>query len=402
MLRQLGSRLWFHVAERWGITRKSPAGAGAVASDEVNRLRAALKQTDGLVGMLAEASREMKESVRTASSTLQETVVPMVRELEAQNLRSADLAQCSVAVMTEVGAQLQQIASGAREQTELITTGRAVFASMSEAVAQVSRETLDAAALSQEASARARDGGSKVRTTAAYMLDMQETVVKATEAVEGLRAQSERIGQVIGMVEAIARKTNLLALNAAIEAARAGESGRSFAVVADEVRRLSGQTAEASKEITGLVDAIAAGIRTVAHELSRATSSASQSLALAQDAEVALDAIESAVEMTAERIARIADRNQVLTEGKAAVEEAMGQCARIAAETAAGIDRLAERGGHLLQLTADCSQAVEAQTHKLQQVARSVHNFVGDLSQSVQMFDELVGSLQDGESSRIP
>ena len=397
MLRQLGSRLWFHVAERWGIIRKSPAGAGAVASDEVNRLRAALKQTDDLVGMLAEASREMKESVRTASSTLQETVVPMVRELEAQNLRSADLAQCSVAVMTEVGAQLQQIASGARKQTELITTGRAVFASMSEAVAQVSRETLDAAALSQEASVRAQDGGSKVRTTAAYMLDMQETVVKATEAVEGLRAQSERIGQVIGMVEAIARQTNLLALNAAIEAARAGESGRSFAVVADEVRRLSGQTAEASKEITGLVDAIAEGIRTVAHELSRATSSAAQSLTLAQDAEVALDAIESAVEMTAERIARIADRNHVLTEGKAAVDEAMGQCARIAAETAAGIDGLAERGRRLLQLTEDCNQAVDAQTHKLQQVARSVHNFVGDLSQSVQMFDELVGSLQDGE-----
>ena len=65
-----------------------------------------------------------------------------------------------------------------------------------------------------------------------------------------------RIGEVVGLIQAIAGQTNLLALNATIEAARAGESGKGFAVVASEVKSLAGQTAKATEEIAEQIGAI--------------------------------------------------------------------------------------------------------------------------------------------------
>src|SRR5262249_57309327 len=65
-----------------------------------------------------------------------------------------------------------------------------------------------------------------------------------------------RIGEVIGLIQAIAGQTNLLALNATIEAARAGEAGRGFAVVASEVKSLAGQTGKATEEIASQIRAL--------------------------------------------------------------------------------------------------------------------------------------------------
>jgi methyl-accepting chemotaxis protein len=81
------------------------------------------------------------------------------------------------------------------------------------------------------------------------------TKASATQ-IEQLAATAQRIGAVVGMIQAIAEQTNLLALNATIEAARAGEAGKGFAVVAQEVKALAGQTAKATEEIGRQITAI--------------------------------------------------------------------------------------------------------------------------------------------------
>jgi methyl-accepting chemotaxis protein len=80
--------------------------------------------------------------------------------------------------------------------------------------------------------------------------------IQTDEVMRGLSAAAEEIGAVLELIQAIAGQTNLLALNATIEAARAGEAGKGFAVVAAEVKSLATQTANATNQIRGQIEAI--------------------------------------------------------------------------------------------------------------------------------------------------
>ena len=111
-------------------------------------------------------------------------------------------------------------------------------ASMEEMTSAVKNNADNAAQASQLAAA-ARDQaerGGKV-------------VSAAVTAMVGINLASNKIADIIGVIDEIAFQTNLLALNAAVEAARAGEQGRGFAVVASEVRNLASRSAQAAKEI---------------------------------------------------------------------------------------------------------------------------------------------------------
>jgi methyl-accepting chemotaxis protein len=80
-------------------------------------------------------------------------------------------------------------------------------------------------------------------------------VAEVVDTMKGINHQSQKIAEIIGVIDGIAFQTNILALNAAVEAARAGEQGRGFAVVASEVRALAGRSADAAKEIKTLITA---------------------------------------------------------------------------------------------------------------------------------------------------
>ncbi len=96
-----------------------------------------------------------------------------------------------------------------------------------------------------------------------------QVVAQVVRTMDEINTSSQKIADIIGVIDGIAFQTNILALNAAVEAARAGEQGRGFAVVASEVRNLAGRSAEAAKEIKVLiaasVDRVDAGSHLVAH-----------------------------------------------------------------------------------------------------------------------------------------
>lgn len=108
--------------------------------------------------------------------------------------------------------------------------------------------------ISGEAARRSREVQGIIRESAAEAERNGLVVRQAIEAMGDIEGSSQKMTQIIGVIDEIAFQTNLLALNAGVEAARAGEQGKGFAVVAQEVRELAQRSATAAKEIKELID----------------------------------------------------------------------------------------------------------------------------------------------------
>ena len=123
-----------------------------------------------------------------------------------------------------------------------------------------------------------------------------------------LATAASRIGEVIGLIQAIAGQTNLLALNATIEAARAGEAGRGFAVVASEVKTLASQTAKATEEIATQIGAIQSAAGEPPRRSSRSTAIISEMSGIAARVAAAVEEQSAAVASIAKGVNRASDR----------------------------------------------------------------------------------------------
>jgi methyl-accepting chemotaxis protein len=112
------------------------------------------------------------------------------------------------------------------------------------------------ASATEELSASINSIAQQVTRSAAIAAKAAEEARRTNTVVEGLASGTQKIGEVVTLIQSIASQTNLLALNATIEAARAGEHGKGFAVVASEVKALANQTAKATEEISAQVQGI--------------------------------------------------------------------------------------------------------------------------------------------------
>jgi len=350
---------------------------------------APVKDTDWRLVMAAERG----EALATLNELLRNALITLVVVVLAAIALSTGVINAMLGRLTGVRNAMDQIGSGSGDLTQrLAVQGEDELAEIAtsfnsfvdqiervmrdvrtsaESIAVASREIALGAA---DLSARTEQTASNLEQTAAAMEHLTETVQRSTDSagtasshagssasvaqrggevvgrvvqtMDEISASSRRIADIIGTIDGIAFQTNILALNAAVEAARAGEQGRGFAVVASEVRSLAQRSAEAAKEIKGLigssVDRVEGGARLVA------------------EAGQTMDEIVASVRSVTGIIADISSASVEQSRGIGEINQAVGQ-----------LDQMTQQNAALVEQSAAAAESLKDQAARLSEIVGS-------------------------------
>ncbi|AZE12351.1 Methyl-accepting chemotaxis sensor/transducer protein [Pseudomonas chlororaphis subsp. aureofaciens] len=224
---------------------------------------------------------------------------PIIAEVKRSVQDARGTADQSSAIATQTSAGMEQ---QYRQVDQVATASH----EMSATAQDVARSAAQAAQAARDADQATRQGLSVIDRTTASIDHLAADMSTAMTQVEGLAANSEKIGTVLEVIRAIAEQTNLLALNAAIEAARAGEAGRGFAVVADEVRNLARRTQESVEETRQVIEELQSGTQEVVGSMGNSHRQAQGSVEQVGQAVTALRQIGDAVTVISDMNLQIA------------------------------------------------------------------------------------------------
>ncbi|MBB6114485.1 MULTISPECIES: methyl-accepting chemotaxis protein [unclassified Rahnella] len=255
------------------------------------------------------------------------------------------------------------IYSGASE----ISAGNSDLSSRTEEQASALEET---AASMEQLTATVKQNAENARQASQLALSASETALKGGKVVANvvdtmndIASSSKKITDITGVIDGIAFQTNILALNAAVEAARAGEQGRGFAVVAGEVRSLAQRSAQAAKEIKGLIDDSVSRINTGS--------------VLAESAGETMNDMVNAVTRVTDIMGEITSASDEQSRGIEQVAQAITE-----------MDRVTQQNASLVEESASASAALEEQASLLTQsvavftLSQSVNNSVRPVTSS--------------------
>ncbi|MEI9803635.1 MAG: HAMP domain-containing methyl-accepting chemotaxis protein [Pseudolabrys sp.] len=263
------------------------------AHDEIGEMartvivfRDTMIERENLAQTQALDSRAKEQRSDTISQTIalfKHSVESVLGKLRAASMKlemsSTDLNKTADTVSAEAHTAEQRVTAASDNVTAAASSVEELAASIGEIASQAAKSTDVAGRAVSEA---------------------QRTVVTMSE----LGQAATRIGEVVGLIQAIAGQTNLLALNATIEAARAGEAGRGFAVVASEVKSLAGQTAKATEEIAQQVGSIQSAAADAAQAIEQVNDIIRDLSAIATMVAATVDQQNSAVASIAEGVGR--------------------------------------------------------------------------------------------------
>ncbi len=262
---------------------------------------------------------QLKDDTNTTVERLREVVGRIKEATEAINTAAQEIAAGNQDLSSRTEEQASSLEETASSMEELNATVRQN--------AESARQANELASTSNEIATR---GGQMVK--------------QVVHTMAGIQASSQKIADIIGVIDSIAFQTNILALNAAVEAARAGEQGRGFAVVATEVRNLAQRSATAAKEIKALIAESVDKVETGAH--------------LVNEAGTTMDEVVNSFQQVARLVVDISNASREQSSGIEQVTQAVSQMDEVTQQNAALVEEAAAAAESLEEQARGLVQAV--------------------------------------------
>ncbi|WP_332877874.1 methyl-accepting chemotaxis protein [Massilia sp. S19_KUP03_FR1] len=273
----------------------------------------------------------------TFTSTSHDDVGQLLRALQQMNVNL-------LAAIGDVHANVGAIQAGTRE----IATGNMDLSARTETQASSLEQTASSmeqfAATVKQNAASAEEANQLASQASMIAREGSGAVRQMVGTMDQINASSQKIVDIVSLIDGIAFQTNILALNAAVEAARAGEQGRGFAVVAGEVRHLAQRSAAAAREVKTLIEASATSIR--------------EGTAFASRAGTTMGNVVDAVEDVTTIMAKISAASREQSIGIDQVNQAVAHMDQVTQQNAALVEESAAAAGALDAQALQLSRAV--------------------------------------------
>jgi len=293
------------------------ASAGLAAVADVLNSLARGDLTETMAGDFKGTFGQLRDDTNTTVERLREVVGRIKEATEAINTAAKEIAAGNQDLSSRTEEQASSLEETASSMEELNATVRQN--------AESARQANELAIASNEVASR---GGQMVK--------------QVVQTMTGIQSSSQKIADIIGVIDSIAFQTNILALNAAVEAARAGEQGRGFAVVATEVRNLAQRSATAAKEIKALIAESVDKVETGAQLVNEAGST--------------MDEVVSSFQQVARLVMDITNASREQASGIEQVTQAVSQ-----------MDEVTQQNAALVEEAAAAAESLEEQAHGLVQ-----------------------------------
>lgn len=259
---------------------------------------------------------------------------------------------------SEISSSSELMASGAQEQSMQANEVAAAVEEMTQTINETTKNTVQASEASKNAGIIAKEGGNVVIETIEGMNKIADVVSRSAVTVQELGKSSNKIGDIVQVIDDIADQTNLLALNAAIEAARAGEHGRGFAVVADEVRKLAERTTNATKEIAEMITQIQKDTKQAVYSMQQGTTEVENGKLLAEKAGKSLSDIISGAENVFDIVNQVAAASEEQSTTSEQISKNITGISDVIRESSNGVQQMAQASEDLNRLTIHLQELV--------------------------------------------
>lgn len=287
------------------------------------------------------------DSVNYTTDEFRKLVTRINAAAEQMGVATKDAESISRGLLIEAQKQAKEI-QGAGEAVQLMAQSIKEVDSSASRSADVARRTL---VVTQQ-------GAQAVRNSITGMDGIREQIQDTAKRIKRLGESSQEIGEIVDLISDITEQTNVLALNAAIQAAAAGDAGRGFSVVAEEVQRLAERSAEATKQIGGLVKTIQGDTHDAVAAMEKSILGVVDGAVLSDMAGQSLKEIEQVSNELATLINSISVSTQVQTDMAGEVAGVMQEILRITEHTTEGTRLTANSVAQLANLTSDLRGSV--------------------------------------------